>query len=168
MLLAIRRIMRAVDLHSRYLMQEYSLSGPQLLLLQELAHLGEVSIGALARAVSLSQATVTGIIDRLESRGLVSRRRDDADRRRVMVGVTAEGTQLLLEAPPPLQEAFVREYSRLEEWEQNLLLSSLQRVVSLMEATGLDAVPVLVEGSITEPDELISGSETAPENQPAS
>jgi DNA-binding MarR family transcriptional regulator len=140
--------MRAIDLHSRQLMQKYGLSGPQLVILQELSHLGEVPIGTLATAVSLSQATVTGIMDRLEQRGLVMRRRDEDDKRRVLVSVTSDGKRLLLAAPPPLQESFVREFSRLEDWEQSLILSSLQRVVRMMEATELEATPMLASGTI--------------------
>jgi DNA-binding MarR family transcriptional regulator len=147
-LVALRRIMRAIDLHSRQLIGKYGISGPQLLILQELASLGEVPTGTLATAVSLSQATVTGIMDRLEKRGLVTRRRDHADKRRVLVTVTADGKRLLLAAPPPLQQSFVREFSRLKEWEQSLILSSLQRVVSMMEATELEATPMLASGII--------------------
>ena len=149
-LVALRRIMRAIDIHSRQLMQTYSLSGPQLVILQELANLGEVPIGTLATAVSLSQATVTGIMDRLEQRGLVTRRRDEDDKRRVLVAVTADGKRLLLAAPPPMQESFIRAFSRLEDWEQSLILSSLQRVVSMMEATGLDATPMLASGTLSD------------------
>ena len=87
-LVALRRIMRAIDLHSHQLIQKHGLSGPQLVILQELSNLGEVPIGTLAVAVSLSQATVTGIMDRLEQRGLVARRRDEEDKRRVLVSVT--------------------------------------------------------------------------------
>jgi DNA-binding MarR family transcriptional regulator len=152
-LIALRRIMRAIDLHSRQLMQQYGISGPQLVILQELSYLGEVPIGTLATAVSLSQATVTGIIDRLEKRGFIVRRRDDDDKRRVLVTVTAEGKRLLLAAPPPLQESFVREFSQLMDWEQSLILSSLQRVVSMMEASELEATPMLASGTIATAEE---------------
>ena len=57
---AIRRIMRAVDLHSRRLAEEHGLTGPQLATLQAAASLGESSTGTLARAVHLSGPTVTG------------------------------------------------------------------------------------------------------------
>jgi DNA-binding MarR family transcriptional regulator len=140
--------MRAIDLHSRQLMQKYGVSGPQLVILQELTHLGEVPIGTLANAVSLSQATVTGIMDRLEKRSLVTRTRDQGDKRRVLVEVTGEGKKLVLAAPPPLQESFIREFTQLRDWEQSLILSSLQRVVSMMEATELEATPMLASGTI--------------------
>jgi DNA-binding MarR family transcriptional regulator len=140
--------MRAIDLHSRQLMQQHGVSGPQLVVLQELSDFGETPIGTLASAVSLSQGTITGIMDRLEKRGLVRRRRDQTDKRRVLVAVTSEGKRLLLAAPPPLQESFVRELTQLEAWEQSLILSSLQRVVSMMEASELEATPMLASGTI--------------------
>jgi DNA-binding MarR family transcriptional regulator len=148
LLIALRRIIRAIDLHSRSLTQRFGLTGPQLIILEELTRRGEISVGELSSAISLSMATVTGIISRLEKRGLVRRRRDEDDRRKVLLTVTPACTDLLKDAPPPLQESFVAEYDRLEPWEQSLMLSSLQRIVAMMEASGLDATPMLTTGAI--------------------
>jgi DNA-binding MarR family transcriptional regulator len=147
-LVALRRIMRAIDLHSHQLVQQLGVTGPQLIVLQELARSGAVPVGNLAKAVSLSHATVTGIVTRLEKRQLVQRSEDDQDRRRVLVGVTPAGEALLATAPPPIQESFVTEFERLEDWESSLILSSLQRVVAMMEATELEAAPILATGPI--------------------
>ncbi len=145
---ALRRIIRAVDLHSRSLVQRCGLTGPQLLMLHRLASAGEISIGELAVAVSLSQPTVTGILDRLERRGLVRRRRSPDDKRRVLVRTTPACKRLLASAPPLLQESFVRQFTGMGDWEQNLILSSLQRVVAMMEAAEMDAAPILTTGPI--------------------
>ncbi|HSL18147.1 MAG TPA: MarR family transcriptional regulator, partial [Methylomirabilota bacterium] len=59
-LAALRRIIRAIDLHSRSLVQRYGLTGPQLVVLKELIDRPPQSVSALAGAVNLSQATVTG------------------------------------------------------------------------------------------------------------
>lgn len=150
-LLALRRIMRAVDLHSRSLIQRYGLTGPQLVVLRELSRRNEASGSELARAVSLSLPTVTGIVKRLEKRHLVSRRRSEADRRRIMVRPTSEAAQLLAAAPPPLQESFAREFEKLQDWEQSLILASLQRVVAMMEARELEASPILTATSLESP-----------------
>lgn len=147
-LVGLRRIMRAVDLHSRSLIQRYGLSGPQLIILRELSRLGEVSGSELAKAVSLSLATVTGILTRLENRGLISRRRSSSDKRRVMVRATSEAERILDSAPPPLQESFARQFVKLQDWEQTAILSSLQRLVAMMEARDLDAVPILTTDSL--------------------
>ncbi len=148
-LIALRRIMRAVDLHSRSLIQRYGLTGPQLVILREISRLGEVSGSELAKSVSLSLPTVTGILSRLEKRGLVSRRRSEIDKRRVMVRPTSDAFELLATAPPPLQESFAKQFENLEDWEKSQLLASLQRVVSMMEARELDASPILTTGSIS-------------------
>lgn len=147
-LVALRRIMRAIDMHSRHLVQQLGVTGPQLMVLRELARNGAMPVGSLAKAVSLSHATVTGIVTRLEKRGLVQRSEDDQDRRRVLVGVTSVGEALLATAPPPMQESFITELERLEDWESNLILSSLQRVVAMMEASELEAAPILATGPI--------------------
>lgn len=153
MLIALRRVMRAVDLHSRKLMQSHGMTGPQALVLQEVVRGKCLSAGELANRVSLSQATVTDIVTRLEQRGLLLRERSGEDRRRVLIRVTPAGDETIASAPPLLQETFVRRFADLKGWEQLLLLSSLQRIAELMDAQQLDAAPLLTSGSvISEPD----------------
>lgn len=151
-LVTIRRIMRAIDLHSRFLVQRHGLTGPQLILLQEIATCREIQMGELAKRANLSPPTVTSIIDRLERRGLISRRRSENDKRRVLISATRDGLEILLNSPPPLQESFIAEFESLQEWEQTLILSSLQRVAAMMHATNLDAAPLLSSGSLTTPE----------------
>ncbi len=159
-LVSLRRIMRAIDLHSKHLVEEYGLTGPQLIVLKELTRHPELSVGKLAEAVSLSQATVTGIIARLKKRHLVVTGQDQSDRRRVLVEATQLGKDTLRGAPSLLQEHFVAELEKLQEWEQTLILSSLQRVVSMMEAEKLEAVPVLITGPVTGTTADVSTSAT--------
>jgi DNA-binding MarR family transcriptional regulator len=146
-LLALRQISQATDLQSRALLLRCGLTGPQLIVLRELERSGQVPIGSLARRVSLSQATVTGIVERLEKRGLVERTRDHSDRRRVLVQSTKEGREVSENAPSVLQERFAEELLRLADWEQNLILSSLQRVSAMMQADRLSAEQILIRAS---------------------
>ncbi len=146
-IVALRRVIRAVDLHSRTLVDTYGLTGPQALLLKALQR-GSLAAGELAAQVSLSQATVTDILNRLEHRDLVKRLRDTGDRRRVLVEATAAGRALLSQSPPLLQERFAQRFMQLQEWEQTLLLSSLQRIATMMDAADIDAAPVLSTGSV--------------------
>ena len=147
-IVALRRIIRAIDLRSRFLVTNYGLTGPQLTVLRELSAHSGVSVGELTRAIHLSQPTVTGILDRLVKRGLVRRHRSDEDRRRVQVWVTDEAKQLLTDAPPLLQEEFTAQFGKLEDWEQTQILSAIQRVVSMMEAKHIDAKPILTTGPV--------------------
>jgi DNA-binding MarR family transcriptional regulator len=146
-IIAIRRVIRAVDLHSRTLLGTHGLTGPQALVLKAL-RAGSLSAGALAARVNLSQGTVTDILNRLEQRGLVRRVRDTADRRRVQVEATVDALTLLDRSPPLLQERFVQRFRSLQDWEQTQLLSSLQRIAAMMDADDIDAAPVLSSGSV--------------------
>ncbi|QEG00114.1 HTH-type transcriptional regulator MhqR [Stieleria maiorica] len=145
---AIRQIIRAVDLHSRKLVNGHGFTGPQLAVLQETQRLGTASPKALARAVHLSQATVTGILQRLERRELIVRKPSANDRRSVLIEISSQGRQVLESSPSLLQDRFRDALSSLEEWERLQILSTLQRVANLMDAEDLEAAPHLTPGEI--------------------
>jgi DNA-binding MarR family transcriptional regulator len=145
-LISLRRLIRAIDLHSRYLIKHFGLTGPQLIILRELSRAGEMSLKEMAASVSLSQATVTGITDRLEKRGLITKAKSERDRRRVFIQPTDACRQLLAQAPPPIQESFLLRFGKLKDWEQSMILSSLQRLVRMIDAKDLEAEPVLAAG----------------------
>ena len=159
---SIRRIVRAVDLHSRHLVEEHGITAPQLAVLGEASRLGGSSIGALARGVHLSQPTVSGVLDRLERRGYVRRERSESDRRAVVVTTTEKGEKVLHESPSLLQDRFREELARLEGWERHWLLSALERIAAMMDAERIKAAPVLDAGPIrTESGEIEPAVEEA-------
>jgi DNA-binding MarR family transcriptional regulator len=147
-LTALRRVIRATDLHSKHLEKTTGLTAPQLLLLRILSNLGQVIIGDLARKMSLSQATVTTILDRLEQRGLARRQRSDTDKRKVYALLTPAGEKTLQTAPTPLQHYFAQQFQGLQDWEQTMIIAALQRVAHMMDAENLDASPVLDVGPL--------------------
>jgi DNA-binding MarR family transcriptional regulator len=168
-LASLRRIIRAIDLHSRDLVQKYGLTGPQLVVLKELMESSPQTVSRLASAVSLSQATVTGILDRLERKRMVERVRDSSDKRRVIVSPTATAEVALAGAPPLLQEHFTRAFDRLPEWERTQILSSLQRIVALMEADDVEAGPILITGPVdATPEKTEAFLDPEPETNPRS
>lgn len=128
-LVALRRVIRATDLHSRELVRSSGLTAPQLLLLQTVKAKGEATVGELAQEMSLSQATVTSILDRMEARKLVSRKKSTADRRKVHVTLTTLGKTTIRNAPVPLQESFVEQFRQLQDWEQHMIIAALQREI---------------------------------------
>lgn len=148
MLVSLRRIMRAVDLHSKDLKRKFGLTGPQLIILQAVDSHNEISASELARSVSLSQATVTDIVNRLSREGFLSKERSATDKRCVMIRPLKKCHQILEKAPPPLQETFTNRFERLEHWEQMMLLSALSRIVNMMSAIEIEAQPILETGSI--------------------
>ena len=149
-LIALRRIVRAIDIHSRQLASKVKLTMPQLVALKEIVRNGEMPIGCLAKRINLSNATVTGIADRLESRGLIERRRSETDRRQVLVRLTDDGKVTVKNLPPLLQERFINAFTRLKGWEQAQLLASLERIAAMMDAEEIEASPVLTTMPIDE------------------
>ena len=147
-LIALRKIIQAIDQHSTSLQKKFGLTGPQLIILQSLLTHGQLSVTQLSKNVSLSQATVTDITKRLEKKEYITRKRSLDDKRRTNVALTEKGRAILKEVPPLLQEKFTERFSRLEAWEQLMIESSFERVVSMMSADKIDASPMMVIGSV--------------------
>ncbi len=132
-LITLRQIERAMSIYSKSLDKHYGLTAPQLIILQELSHSNQIAIGEIARKISLSQATVTNIIDRLEAKGLVLRTKNSLDRRQVIVIITSNGKNIINKKPSLLQKEFLIEFDKLQKWEQHLLLSSVERIAFMMK-----------------------------------
>ena len=141
---AMRRIIRSVDLHSRELYSRFQITTPQMVCLLAVSAGEGMTLSKLAKAVSLCASTVTGIADRLESRGLVRRRRDAYDRRKITLEITEAGRRLIAAAPPLLQDKFSVRLKALPELEQVTIAMSLERIVDMMEAGDLTASPHLM------------------------
>ena len=159
-LIALRRIIRATDLQSKRVSKSCGLTIPQVMVLRAIKNLGDVTVGCLSADVSLSQATVTTILNRLEDRQLVERVRSASDRRIVNARLTKQGNQVLGTAPPLLHEAFIDRLESLESWEQTQILSSLQRIACMMDAESLDASPLLDIGAPAK-DTVLNNSDKA-------
>lgn len=133
-LTAIRRIVHGVDSHSKKVERAAGITLPQLVVLSAVRALGEVTTGRLSAAASLSPATVTTILDNLESRGLLQRYRNTSDRRVVHARLTEKGAQLLDAAPPLLHERFVSRFARLDAARKAAILAALEEVADMMDA----------------------------------
>jgi DNA-binding MarR family transcriptional regulator len=112
--------------------------------------LGEVTSARLSAAVSLSPATVTVILDKLEQRGLVERYRNVEDRRVVHSRLTAQGAAMLAQAPRFLHERFVLRFAQLPAERQEAMLRALEEVAELMGApeVAAPAAPLPLEAGL--------------------
>lgn len=149
LLIAIRKIIQAIDQHSISLKKRYGLTGPQLIVLQTIAMQEQASVTQLSKSVNLSQATVTDITKRLEGKEYLTRKRSSDDKRKTNICLTDKGKEVLETVPPLLQEKFTNQFSNLENWEQLMIISSFERIVAMMSAEDIDASPYLVTGSFS-------------------
>lgn len=89
------RLIWAVDhgLQSRSRQMEATLgvTGPQRLIVKVLGRFPGLTAGQLAEILAVHPSTVTGLLNRLEAKKLIERRKDSHDRRRSFLGLTAAG-----------------------------------------------------------------------------
>lgn len=117
---------RAVSLASRLVSDTTGLSVHQLLALDELAQRGPMTAGTLAVALGVSAATITNHADRLAERGLISRRRDSDDRRKVALLVTIAGRDLLSKAPALIEGRLNQGLGRLSAEERLAVVDTIE------------------------------------------
>ncbi len=136
---ALRRLARASDLQSRRIEREAGLTLPQLVVLGCARDLGEsATTRAIAAEADISDATVVAVLEKLEAKGLVARRRSAVDRRIVHTALTPRGAAVLTQAPPILGAAFARAFAALPEAERAALVAAFERVADLAGAQARD------------------------------
>lgn len=142
-LVALRRIIRATDIQSKRIAKSSGLTIPQVMVLRSIGSLGDVTVKRLAEEVSLSQATVTTILNRLEARGLVVRVRSARDKRVVNAQLLPDGEAVLQSVPALLHERFIERFDKLPVQEQAGLVDTLGKLAQMMDAEAIDAAPML-------------------------
>jgi len=128
---ALRRLQQAGEVHAKRLARFGGLTPIQLLILRVLANEARLTASALSGRVSLSAATLSGLLDRMEEAGLLMRQRDEQDRRRQWLLLSDAGRRLLEQAPPLLPPALHNAFANLPEWEQHNLMAALLRTAEL-------------------------------------
>ena len=135
---SLRQIIQSGYLHSRKLKQKFDITSPQLIALLEIAKEKQITLKNLSEKIALSSSTLVGVIDRLENKELVIRKRDKQDRRKVFLSITVKGKNFVEKAPSPLQNSLVKSLSKISITELSTILNSLERINDLINAKDLD------------------------------
>ena len=146
-LIALRKIIRAVGIHSKKLNNEFNVTTPQMICLYAIKKNKRITQTKLAQEVNLGKSTVNGIIDRLLLKNLIIKERDSKDRRKTFLELTEKGKDLTKSAPALLQDQLSNSLKKLPELEQAAIALSLERVVELMNAEQIDASPNLISNN---------------------
>jgi DNA-binding MarR family transcriptional regulator len=102
------RLQHALERASKHMEDTLGVSGPQRFALRVIGASPDIGAGELAASLHLHPSTVTGILQRLESRGFITRVRHPGDGRRMHVRLTAKGERLNRPDTPGTVEAAVR------------------------------------------------------------
>jgi MarR family transcriptional regulator, organic hydroperoxide resistance regulator len=113
--------------------KEMNLTGPQGMMIGTLAHYGEMKVSDLSEKLGLSNSTVSGIIDRLESQELVERTRSKEDRRVVYVKVTDKCKKNSQEHFEEINKMFEEIMDKASPEEIDRILEGLDTLEKVME-----------------------------------
>lgn len=122
---------RAHQRHTAIFAREIAgdLTPTQFAALARLHELGECSQNRLGRLVAVDAATIKGVVERLQARGLIETAPDASDRRRMIVSLTEKGRNLAREAIASAVRITGKTLKPLSRSEQEALLGLLSRIV---------------------------------------
>ena len=139
---AIRRLYRAVYLDSAKMSRQFGLTGSQSGVLRNLVAHGPLSSAALSRRLYVTPSNITGVIDRLERKGLVERVRKEGDRRIALITLTEKGDELSKSLPDPIEKKLISELGDLEMEHVQLLSMAMNQVLNLIDTKGVESAPM--------------------------
>lgn len=141
----LRIVIRAAQRHSGWIEKQCGVNGAQLWIMQELQEKPAMRVGEIAEQLAIHQTTTSNLIEGLEARGLVTKSRDQRDQRAVRLNLTAEGAQVLHDAPKPARGLLPEALRQLDpETARQLhegLHGLLQSIGALDEGFGLQPLP---------------------------
>ncbi len=144
-LIKIRKIVRSVDIESKKIQKEYGVSIPQVLCLGFLRDAPDYQLtqGKIRNMLNLNSSTVSGIINRLETKGLLARLPKKGDKRVVNITLTSAGDKLLNSIPSLLHEQLSDKLNKLDDKKLKEVEDSLNTLISLLDIEQVDASPLI-------------------------
>lgn len=130
----LRRTIQALNESYKATEKETGLTSPQLWAIKLIANAAPIKVSELARGMFLHPATIVGIIDRLEAKGLVMRTRSTEDRRVVDLDLTPLGRELVAHAPEAAQVRLVKGLEALPEKSLQHVAEGMKQLVGILGA----------------------------------
>ncbi len=146
---AIRRLYRAVYLDSSKMSRQFGLTGAQSGVLRNLFAHGALSSADLSRKLYVTPSNITGVIDRLEKKGLVERTRKVGDRRVALITLTEKGNELSKSLPDPIEKKLISELIDLEPEHVQLLSMAMNQIINLIDTKGVEDAPMELNQEIS-------------------
>jgi DNA-binding MarR family transcriptional regulator len=131
----------ALQTLSKRMQGTIGVTGPQRLLLRIVARFPGLPAGEIASVMHLDRSTISGILKRLERRGLVQRRKDARDGRRALIVATGDGRQLAGQHEGTIEGAVERALADLSAPQMTALRSALRRLATALEEAEKAARP---------------------------
>ena len=134
----IRKLMHGEEMYTKELNKKYSITSAQLNCLLAIYENGSLPPSQIARHMLVNSSTVTGVIDRLELKGLVERQRNSADRRVITIRLTPDGKKMAKVAPPPIQQRVIDGLQQMSAYELDQIILSLAKLTKMLDFQDLE------------------------------
>ena len=135
---SIRRLIQANELYTKELNKKYQVSSAQLNCILSLYEYGPLPPSKIARHIMVKSSTVTGVVDRLEKKGLAERMRNSPDRRVITIQLTEAGKKLAQNAPPPIQQKIIDGLKQTEKKKIDQIVRSLNMLTDMLDVQDLE------------------------------
>jgi DNA-binding MarR family transcriptional regulator len=135
---SIRRLMQGSERYTKEINKKYNVSAAQVNCLLALHEYGPLPPSQIAKMILVNSSTVTGIIDRLEQKGLVERQRISQDRRVITVQLTESGKTLAENAPAPIQQKIIDGLKKLNTQEIEHIVNALNMLTNMLDVQDLE------------------------------
>jgi DNA-binding MarR family transcriptional regulator len=144
-LIKIRKIVRSINLESKKIQKEHGVSIPQVLCLNYLHSSPnyQATQGDIRKFLNLNSSTASGIIDRLETKGMIARLPKSGDKRVVNIALTSKGDKLVKAIPALLHEQLSIKLQKLDDQTLAKIKSSLDLMIDMLEINGIEASPLI-------------------------
>ena len=146
-LIKLRKIVRSINLESKQVEKQQGVSIPQLLCLQFLAEQEDFRANAskLKEFLNLNASTISGIINRLEKKGFVTKLPKATDKRVTLITLTAKGMELIDNAPITFQQKLSEKLQALPQNKLQTIIEGIELLTELMEvdADQYDVLPII-------------------------
>jgi DNA-binding MarR family transcriptional regulator len=161
-IIKIRRIVRSINLESKKMQKDHGVSIPQILCLEYLKNSPnyQATQKSIRDHINLNSSTVSGIISRLENKGMLARLPKIGDRRTTVIALTSTGDKLLGSTPDLLQQRLSIKLKKVPNEDLQAISDSLEMLVNMLEIEGLEASPLLTAEDIIKED-MSTGEETS-------
>jgi len=118
---------------SKRMVSRLGVTAPQRLVIRVAARFPGITAGQMAGLLHLDPGTLSGILERLERKGLLARRVDSRDQRRIRLGLTRKGRLLDVESEGTVESAVRAALSRLAKGKVEIAAEVLREISASLE-----------------------------------
>ena len=140
---ALRRIVTVIYHDSRQMIKQFGITGPQSTVIKCIyVSKKPLSSADLSRSLNVTPANITGIIDRLEERGLVKRTKNLGDRRITLIELTEKGREYAESLPDLIEEKLMQGLKSLSSTEVYGIYSAIDSIFKIIGEEGVKEISI--------------------------